>query len=248
MKKKLIFISSLFVYALLIPLSSFASQNKGLLDIIGGGGGISSQAVNIFLIITVLGLAPSILVMMTSFVRIVIVLSMVRSAIGLQQSPPNQVMISLSLFLTFFIMSPVLENSYYNGVVPLTEKKITEEEAFPRIVEPFKKFMTANTRKKDIDLFIGIAKIEQPEHLEDLPIQVVIPSFMISELRRAFEIGFLLFLPFIIIDIVVSSVLMAMGMMMMPPVMISMPFKIIFFVIIDGWNVLVGSLIKSFVF
>jgi len=186
MKKKLISIS-IFLCALFVPLASFASQNKGLLDMLGGGN-ISSQVVNIFLLITVLGLAPSILVMMTSFVRIVIVLSMVRSAIGLQQSPPNQVMISLSLFLTFFIMSPVLENSYYNGIVPLVEKKITEDEAFPRIVEPFKRFMTANTRKKDIDLFVGIAKIEHPEHLEDLPIQVVIPSFMISELFRFLKI------------------------------------------------------------
>ena len=238
----------LLLFILSMPCITFSAPqaSKSILDMIGSGS-VTAQTLNIFLLVTILGLAPSIVVMTTSFVRIIIVLSMVRTALGLQQSPPNQVLISLSLFLTFFIMSPVFEVSYYQGIQPLIEQKMDEEEAFPIIVEPFKKFMIANTRDKDLNLFMSIAKIDNKEKVEVLPLQVVIPAFMISELRRAFEIGFLLFLPFIIIDIVVSSVLMAMGMMMMPPVMIAMPFKIIFFVVIDGWNLLAGSLIKSFI-
>lgn len=231
----------------IIPSLAFgASSGKGILDILGGGS-VTAQTLNIFLLITVLGLAPSIVIMTTSFVRIIMVLSMVRTALGLQQSPPNQVLIGLALFLTFFIMSPVFEASYQQGVQPLIEQKMDESEAFPIITEPFKKFMTANTREKDLNLFTSIAKIDPKDSIDSLPLQVVVPAFMISELRRAFEIGFLLFLPFIIIDIVVSSVLMAMGMMMMPPAMIAMPFKIIFFMVIDGWNLLAGSLIKSFI-
>ncbi|MBN8512084.1 MAG: flagellar type III secretion system pore protein FliP [Rickettsiales bacterium] len=201
----------------------------------------------IFMVITVLGLAPSILIMVTSFVRISIVLSIVRTALGLQQSPPNQVLVSLALFLTFFIMSPTLTESYENGIKPMLEETITEAEAFPLISDPFKKFMVSNTRDKDLDLFISIAKVDAPKELYELPLRVVIPSFMISELKRGFEIGFLLFLPFLIIDIVVASILMAMGMMMMPPVMVALPFKIIFFVLVDGWYLLAGSLVRSFV-
>jgi flagellar biosynthetic protein FliP len=209
-------------------------------------GSISARVMQIIILISLLSIAPSILIMVTSFTRIAIVLSFVRNAIGLQQSPPNQVLISLSLFLTLFIMSPTLEEAYNNGIKPLIDEAITEEQALPHIVNPFKKFMLANTRQKDLDLFISIAKIE--EKTKDLlPIKVVIPSFMISELRRAFEIGFLIFLPFLIIDVLVSSILMAMGMMMMPPVMVSLPFKVIFFVLIDGWYMLAGSLVKSFV-
>lgn len=214
---------------------------------IGESGNLNSKIMQIIAIVTILGLAPSILVMVTSFTRIVIVLSFLRSAMGLQQSPPNQVIISLALFLTMFVMTPTLEMSYNQGVRPLLEEQITEEVALPLIINPFKKFMTSNTRVKDIELFASIAKIENINNLDDLPLRVVIPSFMISELRKAFEIGFLIFLPFLIIDIVVSSVLMAMGMMMMPPVVVSLPFKIIFFVVIEGWYVLSGSLIKSFV-
>jgi flagellar biosynthesis protein FliP len=208
---------------------------------------MTSRLMQIFLLITILGLAPSILIMVTSFVRISIVLSIVRLALGLQQSPPNQVLISLALFLTFFIMSPTLQESYDQGLRPMLEESMTEEEAFPLIVQPFKKFMVSNTRPKDLDLFISIAKIDSPSELENLPLRVIIPSFMISELKRGFEIGFLIFLPFLIIDIVVASVLMAMGMMMMPPVMVALPFKVIFFVLIDGWYLLAGSLVQSFV-
>ena len=232
---------------LVLPTFCYGVDSPALIEQILGQGSITSRVVQLFLLITVLGLAPSILVMVTSFVRIIIVLSIVRTALGLQQSPPNQVLISLALFLTFFIMSPVLEHAYNKGLRPMLDEKITEAEALPIIIEPFKKFMIANTRDKDLNLFTSVAKINAPDHLDALPVQVIIPSFMISELRRAFEIGFLIFLPFLIIDIVVSSVLMAMGMMMMPPVMISLPFKIIFFVMIDGWHILAGSLIKSFV-
>lgn len=203
-------------------------------------GSFSARIVQIILLMTVLSIAPSILVMVTSFTRIVIVLSFIRTAIGLQQSPSNQVVISLALFLTLFIMSPTLQKAYEEGVRPLVEEKITEEEAIDLIISPFKDFMLTHTRQKDIDLFRGIAK------REDTPIQVVIPAFMISELRCAFQIGFLLFLPFLIIDVLVASVLMAVGMMMMPPVTVSLPFKIIFFVMIDGWHLLAGSLVRSF--
>lgn len=238
----------IFLIVILLPLYSFASSSAvSDFEHMLSSASMSSRILQIFLLITVLGLAPSLLVMVTSFVRISIVLSVVRTAIGLQQSPPNQVMISLALFLTFFIMSPTLEEAYEKGLKPMLDEKITEEEALPIITEPFKKFMVNNTRTKDLDLFISIAKVDVPQQLELLPLKVVIPAFMISELRRGFEIGFLIFLPFLIIDIVVSSILMAMGMMMMPPVMVALPFKVIFFVIIDGWYLLAGSLIQSFV-
>lgn len=209
-------------------------------------GSTTGRILQIFIAIGIIGLAPSIVIMCTAFVRIAIILSIVRTAIGLQQTPPNQVIVSLALFLTFFIMSPTMELAYNNGLKPLLSEQITEEEAMPLIVEPFKKFMVANTRSKDLDLFTSISKVEVPQDIAQLPLKVVVPSFMISELKRGFEIGFLIFLPFLIIDIVIASVLMAMGMMMMPPVMIALPFKIIFFVLIDGWYLLAGSLIQSF--
>lgn len=236
------------VVLLLQPVTSFAADSfVSELEHLLGSSSTTSRLMQIFMVITVLGLAPSILIMVTSFVRISIVLSIVRTALGLQQSPPNQVLVSLALFLTFFIMSPTLTESYENGIKPMLEETITEAEAFPLISDPFKKFMVSNTRDKDLDLFISIAKVDAPKELYELPLRVVIPSFMISELKRGFEIGFLLFLPFLIIDIVVASILMAMGMMMMPPVMVALPFKIIFFVLVDGWYLLAGSLVRSFV-
>ena len=228
MKKPIAILSFILSTALLvmpevaIAADSFATELEHLLS----SSSMTSRLMQIFMLITVLGLAPSILIMVTSFVRISIVLSIVRTALGLQQSPPNQVLISLALFLTFFIMSPTLEKSYEQGLKPMLEETLTEEEAFPLIVQPFKKFMVSNTRIKDLDLFRSIAKVDSPEALENLPLRVIIPSFMISELKRGFEIGFLIFLPFLIIDIVVASVLMAMGMMMMPSVMVALPFKI----------------------
>jgi flagellar biosynthetic protein FliP len=184
--------------------------------------------------------------MMTSFTRIIIVLSFLRTAIGIQQTPPNTVMISLALFLTFFIMSPTLKAAYEEGIVPLMNEEVDEVQAFERGIMPFKNFMADHTRPQDLRLFLEMSKTETPEKAEDVPLQVLIPSFMISELRRAFEIGFMLFLPFLIIDLVTASILMSMGMMMLPPVTISLPFKIVFFVLVDGWYLVAGSLIRSF--
>lgn len=238
----------LFGVTLFMPSVTLAGGGSISADIehLLSSSSMTSRLLQIFMIITVLGLAPSILIMVTSFVRISIVLSIVRTALGLQQSPPNQVIISLALFLTFFIMSPTLDKAYQQGLKPMLEESLPEEEALPLVVQPFKEFMVKNTRDKDLELFTSIAKVEQPDDLALLPLRVVIPSFMISELKRGFEIGFLIFLPFLIIDIVVASILMAMGMMMMPPVMIALPFKIIFFVLVDGWYLLSGSLVQSF--
>ncbi|MCL4142030.1 UNVERIFIED_CONTAM: hypothetical protein GTU68_031391 [Idotea baltica] len=184
--------------------------------------------------------------MVTSFTRVVIVLSFLRTALGLQQTPPNSVLISLALFLTFFIMAPTFQKAYESGIKPMMENQIDESVAFDKTVAPFKAFMLEQTREKDFAMFSELSKIDTPEKIEDTPIYVVIPAFMISELKRAFEIGFLIFLPFLIIDLLVASTLMAMGMMMIPPVMISLPFKLIFFVLIDGWYMLCGSLVKSY--
>ncbi len=234
--------------ALLLPLDAFASNGSiaGEIDEMFSKGSLTGRVMQIFMLISVLGIAPTILVMVTPFVRITIVLSMLRSALGLQQSPPNQVMVSLALFLTFFIISPTLDDAYEHGLKPMIDERISEEEAIPKIVQPFKNFMTGNTRGKDLDLFIAIAKEDPKQKIEELPLKIIVPAFIISELRRGFEIGFLIFLPFLIIDIVVSSILMAMGMMMMPPVMVSLPFKIVFFVVVDGWYLISGSLVRSF--
>lgn len=208
-------------------------------------GTVSGRIVQLVVLLTVLSLAPSILVMMTSFTRIIIVLSFLRTAIGIQQTPPNTVIISLALFLTFFIMSPTLQTAYEQGIVPLLNEEIDEITAFDAGVAPFREFMLSHVRPSDLNLFIDLSgtDVETPE---ETPLHVLIPSFMISELRRAFEIGFMLFLPFLIIDMVTASILMSMGMMMLPPVMISLPFKIIFFVLVDGWQLVAGSLIQSF--
>ncbi len=237
----------LAIIAIIFPSNLFAEESLVTeLEHLLSSSSMTNRLLYLFILITVLSLAPSILIMVTSFIRISIVLSILRSALGLQQTPPNQVIVSLSLFLTLFIMTPTFNESYTKGINPMIEEKITVEDALPIIANPFKVFMIHNTNEKDLNLFISIAKLEIPEKNINLPLQVVIPSFMISELKRGFEIGFLVFLPFVIIDIVVASILMAMGMMMMPPVMISMPFKIIFFVLIDGWYLLCGSLIQSF--
>lgn len=247
---KTIIKASIFFILLLKSQVILADNASDLLNLsfLNNETSVTSRVIQLFLIITVLGLAPSILIMVTSFTRIVIVLSFVRNALGLQQSPPNQVLVSLAMFLTLFIMSPTLEEAYDKGLKPLMAEEITEIEAFPLIMTPFKQFMTANTREKDLNLFLDIAKVpnEEIQSIDLIPLKAVVPAFMISELRRAFEIGFLIFLPFLIIDLLVSSILMAMGMMMMPPVMVSLPFKVIFFVIIDGWYMLAGSLVKSF--
>ncbi|GAB5510987.1 MAG: flagellar type III secretion system pore protein FliP [Hyphomicrobiales bacterium] len=208
--------------------------------------GVTERAVQIILLITILSLAPSILVMVTSFTRIVVVLSLLRTAIGLQTAPPNTVMISLALFLTAFIMAPTFEAAYDAGIQPLIDETIELDEAFTRASEPFHQFMRLHVRENDLLLFLELSNAEQPETAEAIPMTVLVPAFMISELRRAFEIGFLLFVPFIVIDLVVASVLMSMGMMMLPPVIISLPFKLIFFVLVDGWNLVAGSLVQSY--
>ena len=212
----------------------------------GEGGSSTARIVQLVVLLTVISLAPSILVMVTSFARIVIVLSLLRTALGTQGAPPNSVMVSLALFMTFFIMQPTLETAYDQGVAPLIEEQITEEQAFDRTMAPVKGFMLRHVREKDIDLFRQMADVGNIENQADTPLRVLVPAFMISELKRAFEIGFLIFIPFLIIDMVVASVLMSMGMMMLPPVMISLPFKLIFFVLVDGWYLVVGSLVQSF--
>ncbi len=207
---------------------------------------LTERAIQLIGLITLLSLAPSILVMVTSFTRIVVVLSLLRTAIGLQTAPPNSVMVSLALFLTLFIMQPVLQQSYDNGIAPLMAGEIEFAEAFEAGAAPVHEFMRVNVRDKDLELFYDLTNAPTPDEPEAIPLQLLIPAFMISELRRAFEIGFLLFLPFVVIDMVVASVLMSMGMMMLPPVVISLPFKLIFFVLVDGWYLVAGSLVRSF--
>ncbi|OYW41955.1 MAG: flagellar biosynthetic protein FliP [Rhodobacterales bacterium 12-64-8] len=213
---------------------------------LGTGQGLTSGIVQMIAALTVLSLAPSILVMTTSFVRIVVVLSLLRTAIGLQNAPPNSVVISLSLFLTGFVMAPTFMASYEAGIQPYMAEAITLEEAIPRALGPVQQFMGAHVNEADVALFAGMAKIDNLQSAADAPFHVLAPAFMISELKRAFEIGFMVFLPFLVIDLVVSSILMAMGMMMLPPVTISLPFKLIFFVLVDGWRLLSGSLVESF--
>lgn len=228
--------------ALLMPSLALAQSLN--LDM-GGGGSATARIIQVVLLLTVLSLAPSILVMMTSFMRIMIVLSFVRTAMGTQNTPPNQVLVALALFLTLFIMTPTFQKSYDAGIGPMMENKIDEREGIKLAAQPFHEFMMQHVIEKDLKLFMDMSKtkVEKPE---EVPYQVLIPAFMISELKRAFEIGFLIFIPFLIIDMVVASVLMAMGMAMLPPIVISLPFKIIFFVLVDGWYMLAGSLVRSF--
>lgn len=200
----------------------------------------------IFLLMTVLSLAPAILIMVTSFTRIVIVLSLLRRALGTMQMPPNQVMVGLALFLTIFIMAPVWHQINQNALQPYLDKKINNQEALQNAVVPLREFMFKQTREKDLGLFIAIGKFERPNNVADIPISVLIPSFIISEVKTAFQIGLLLYVPFLIIDMVVASVLLSMGMMMLPPIMVSLPFKLMLFVLADGWYLLVGSLVKGF--
>ena len=207
---------------------------------------ITERAIQIIGLITLLSLAPSILVMVTSFTRIVVVLSLLRTAIGLQTAPPNSVMVSLALFLTLFVMQPTLQATYDQGIAPLLAGEVEIAQAFEEGSRPLHEFMRANVREQDLALFFDLTEAEVPAEPEAIPLQLLVPAFMISELRRAFEIGFLLFLPFVVIDMVVASVLMSMGMMMLPPVVISLPFKLIFFVLVDGWYLVAGSLVRSF--
>jgi len=209
-------------------------------------GGDAAISLQIIFLLTILSLAPSILIMMTSFTRIVVVLSFLRQAMGTQQMPPNQLIIGLALFLTFFIMAPVLERVNDEAIQPLIRDEIPYREALDRGMAPLRQFMLKQTRQKDLALFVRMAKIKQPQNRGQIPNTVLIPAYIISELRTAFQIGFILFVPFLVIDLVVSSILLSMGMMMLPPIMVSLPFKILLFVLVDGWNLVVQSLVRSF--
>ncbi|HOP05799.1 MAG TPA: flagellar type III secretion system pore protein FliP [candidate division Zixibacteria bacterium] len=247
--KKLITTSMLVLLALMLVPSSASPQTLPSVSVEVGKAEDSdslSTTLQIVILMTVLALAPSILIMITSFIRIVVVLAFLRQAMGIQQMPPNQLLVSLALILTFFIMSPIIGDAYNNGIKPFMEDQISKEEAFDRAVDPFKKFMLAQTREKDLALFVNVAKLERPETAADVPLEVLVPGFVISELRTAFQIAFVLFIPFLVIDMVVASVLMSMGMMMLPPVIVSLPFKILLFVLVDGWYLLVKSLVESF--
>ena len=209
--------------------------------------GVPTVTLQIFLLMTVLSLAPAIMIMVTSFTRIVIVLSLLRRALGTMQMPPNQIMVGLALFLTFFIMTPVWQQINQTALQPYLDKKISHQEALQKAVAPLRGFMLKQTREKDLALFVDIAKLKRPNNVTEVPTLVLIPSFIISEVKTAFQIGLLLYVPFLIIDMVVASVLLSMGMMMLPPIMVSLPFKLMLFVLADGWYLLVGSLVKGFV-
>lgn len=243
--KKLLLFTALMV---LVPAGSFAQQLPDFLTQAPVNGSVASWIIRTLGLLTVLSIAPGILVMVTSFPRFVIAFSILRSGMGLATTPSNMILTSLALFMTFYVMTPVFDKSWQDGIKPLLDNKINETEALPRIYGPFRDFMLANTRDKDLKLFVDIAKEKGQTTETDgkLDLRVVVPAFMISEIRRGFEIGFLIVLPFLVIDLIVATITMAMGMMMLPPTSISLPFKILFFVLIDGWNLLVGSLTRSF--
>jgi flagellar biosynthetic protein FliP len=222
-----------------LPMISIAMDKaKGPEDV--------SVVIQIFAALTLLSIAPAILIMLTSFTRFIIVFSLLRQAMGTQQMPPNQILVGLAMFLTFYVMTPVWQDVNQNAVQPYLEKKISSEQAINTALTPIRKFMYKQIREKDLALFIEIAGLKRPDTPSDVPTMVMIPSFIISELKTAFELGFLLFIPFMIIDMVVASVLLSMGMMMLPPIMISLPFKLLLFVLVDGWHLIVGSLVKGF--
>ncbi|MFT8406987.1 MAG: flagellar type III secretion system pore protein FliP [Liquorilactobacillus sp.] len=255
MKKKLFLLlfTSLFILAvfLLTPDVALAISTKGVSSTVNnllGGNSSSGQTINIFLMLTFLSFIPLLLIMTTSFTRIIMVLSFTRSALGTSQNPPNQVLLGLALFLTFFIMRPVYTNIYNQAIVPYEQQQITQQQAIDRSEVRIKKFMYKQTRSKDIQLFISESSKPNQKYnsYKSIPLTIITPAFILSELRTAFSIGFLIFIPFLIIDLVVSSVLMSMGMVMLPPVMISLPFKLLLFVLSDGWYLLVESLIKGF--
>jgi flagellar biosynthetic protein FliP len=240
-----------FLLAMLAGVGAAAAQaqNFNLQSLVpAGDASASGRIIQLILVITVLSVAPGLLIMITCFTRFVVALSFLRAGLGLQTTPANLILISLALFMTFYVMGPVFDRAWQGGLQPLMENKINEQEAFTRISAPFKDFMRANVRDKDLKLFEDLAKdsLKSRPESSDLDLRVLIPAFMISELRRGFEIGFLIVLPFLVIDMIVATLTMSMGMMMLPPTVISLPFKILFFVLIDGWNLLIGGLIRSF--
>lgn len=244
MNKKILSALFIFVVALLFSTPAFAQSVSLNLDNVTTGTA-TARIFSVLALITILSLAPSIVIMMTSFTRLIVVFSITRSALATNATPPNMVLIALALFMTVFIMSPTFEKSWEQGIKPIIDEKIEMVEGLEKASIPLKEFMVKNTREKDLQLFSDLAK-EKPKEIKDASLKITIPAFMISELRRAFEIGFLIYVPFLIIDMVIASVLMSMGMMMLPPSVLSLPFKIIFFVMIDGWHMLSGSLINSF--
>jgi flagellar biosynthesis protein FliP len=235
------------ILVLLSTVTVAAAQQLDLGAIGQADGTTIGYIIQMFGLLTVLSIAPGLLIMVTSFTRFVIAFSILRAGIGLQTTPANMILISLSLFMTFYVMAPTFDQAWSNGVRPLMDKQITEVEAFERISNPFRAFMVKNVRDKDYDLFADLAS-ERGETVarDTVDLRVLVPAFMISEIRRGFEIGFLIVLPFLVIDLIVATITMAMGMMMLPPTVVSLPFKILFFVLIDGWNLLVGSLVRSF--
>jgi flagellar biosynthetic protein FliP len=241
--KKLIWAA---VFAVLMTVPAHAQiPDLGTL-IPEGSTSTSGRIIQLVALMTVLSVAPGLLIMVTCFTRFIIALSFLRIGLGLQTTPANLILVSLALFLTFYVMGPTFDEAWRNGVKPLVEEQITEQEAYTRITEPFKKFMRAHVREKDVRLFQDLAGITDPQDEQDIELRVLVPAFMISELRRGFEIGFLIVLPFLVIDLIVATLTMSMGMMMLPPTAISLPFKVLFFVLLDGWNLLVGSLVRSF--
>ncbi len=242
-RRVLFFVSLLTLAGFLIDP---ASAQDISINLGAGNGGVTERAIQLIALLTVLSIAPSILIMMTSFTRIVVVLSLLRTALGTATAPPNSVILALALFLTGFVMGPVPQKAYDDGIKPLVANQITVEQAFERGTVPLRAFMKKNVREKDLKLFMDLSGEPPAASPEQMSLRILIPAFMISELKRAFEIGFLLFLPFLIIDLVVASVLMSMGMMMLPPVVVSLPFKLIFFVLVDGWSLVAGSLVQSY--
>lgn len=238
--------------ALLVLAGAFAYAEPMPIPSLNIGVGTATKpndvavTVQIFLLLTIMSLAPGLLIMTTSFTRISVVLSFLRTAMGTQSAPSNQVILSLSMFLTFFIMTPVWQQINKEAYQPWKAQQITQEQAMERAVKPVRKFMLSQTREKDLALFVSLSKLPRPKNAEEIPTLTIIPAFMISELRTAFQIGFLIYIPFIVVDMVVASVLMSMGMMMLPPVMISLPFKILLFTLVDGWGLVIGSLVNSF--
>jgi len=235
-----------FAVAMLVPESAMAAGPSVSIDLGTDSPKQTAVVIQILILLTVLSLAPAFFIMVTSFTRIVIVLSFLRQALGTQSVPPNQVLLALALFLTMFIMAPVGERVYSDALQPLLAEQISYEDAWTKGMEPVRGFMLRQLRDKDLELFINLSKIPKPESVEQVPTHVVIPAFILSELRIAFQIGFLIYIPFLIVDMVVASILMSMGMMLLPPVVISLPFKLILFVLADGWYLVVGSMVRSF--
>lgn len=243
---RLMFLAVFLFAVIAMGNEAWAEGASITIDLGGGGRGQTAVVIQILALLTVLSLAPALFIMVTSFTRIVIVLSFLRQALGTQQVPPNQVLISLALFLTLFVMAPVGQAVYADAIQPVLNEQIGYEQAWTKGLVPIRAFMLRQVREKDLELFVDLAKMDTPSAPADLPIHVVIPAFILSELRIAFQIGFLIYIPFLIVDMVVASVLMSMGMMLLPPVVISLPFKLILFVLADGWYLVVGSMVKSF--